>query len=202
MVEDKIPDVPVYVDSPMAISTTHLFFAHKEYLKESFNLKKYVQQVEPNMMVFVRSPEHSKKLNDLRQKAIIISSSGMMTGGRIIHHLYHRLQREQDTILIAGFQAEGTRGRRLLEGEKSIKMFGEEVPVKCRIEHISSMSGHADRAELFRWMGEFTDKPKMTFTIHGEPADLAVYAQAIRDKFEWNVMVPRYLESVELFKGI
>jgi metallo-beta-lactamase family protein len=141
-------------------------------------------------------------LNDIKKRAIIISSSGMMTGGRILHHLYHRLQRKEDTLLIAGFQAEGTRGRRLLDGEKTIKMFGEEVPVKCTIEYISSMSGHADRGELFQWMSGFKDKPKITFTIHGEGTDLQLYAQAIRERFGWNVMVPQYLESVQLFRGI
>ncbi len=202
MVENKIPDVPVYVDSPMAINTTHLFFAHPTFLKETFNLKKYVQEGEPNMVVFVRSAEHSKSLNDIKKRAIIISSSGMMTGGRILHHLYHRLKREEDTVLIAGFQAEGTRGRRLLDGEKTIKMFGEQVPVNCRIEYISSMSGHADREELFQWMSGFKSKPKITFAIHGEGKDLETYAQAIRKKKGWNVVVPKYLESVKLFDGI
>jgi len=202
MIENKIPDVPVYVDSPMAINTTHLFFAHSNFLKKTFNIKKYVQEAEPNMVVFVRSAEHSKSLNDIKNRAIIISSSGMMTGGRILHHLYHRLKRKEDTVLIAGFQAEGTRGRRLLNGEKTIKMFGEEVPVKCNVESISSMSGHADRSELFQWMSGFKQKPKITFTIHGEGNDLQLYAQAIRDKFGWNVTVPHYLESVQLFRGI
>lgn len=109
MEENKIPDVPVYVDSPMAISTTHLFFAHRDYLKNTFDLKKFVQDADPNMLVFVRSSQHSKSLNDIKKRAIIISSSGMMTGGRILHHLYHRLQRKEDTVLIAGYQAEGTR---------------------------------------------------------------------------------------------
>lgn len=202
MDENKIPDVPVYVDSPMAINTTHLFFAHKNYLKNTFNLKKFVQDADPNMLVFVRSSEHSKSLNEIKKRAIIISSSGMMTGGRILHHLYHRLQRKEDTVLIAGFQAEGTRGKRLLDGEKMIKMFGEEVPVHCKIEYISSMSGHADRGELFQWMSNFKESPKITFTIHGERNDLQQYAQAIREKFGWNVMVPQYLESVQLFTGI
>jgi metallo-beta-lactamase family protein len=202
MIEDKIPDVPVYVDSPMAINTTHLFFVHSNFLKKTFNLKKYIQEAAPNMVVFVRSPEHSKSLNDIKNRAIIISSSGMMTGGRILHHLYHRLKRKEDTVLIAGFQAEGTRGRRLLDGEKTIRMFGEEVPVNCNIEYISSMSGHADRGELFQWMSGFKEKPKITFTIHGEGNDLQLYAQAIREKFGWNVTVPQYLESVQLFRGI
>jgi metallo-beta-lactamase family protein len=202
MKEDKIPDVPVYIDSPMAISTTHLFFVHKEFLKESFNPKEFAQEVETNMLVFVRSPEHSKSLNEIKKRAIIISSSGMMTGGRILHHLYHRLQRKEDTVLIAGYQAEGTRGRRLLDGEKTIKIFGEEVPVNCKIEYISSMSGHADKGELFQWLSGFKDNPKMTFVIHGEMPDLEIYAKSINQKFGWNVMVPHYLEGIELFNGV
>jgi metallo-beta-lactamase family protein len=202
MVEDKIPDVPVYVDSPMAISSTYLFFKHPGFLKETFDLKEFAREVETNMLVFVRSAEHSKSLNEIKKKAIIISSSGMMTGGRILHHMYHRLQREEDTLLIAGYQAEGTRGRRLLDGEKTIKIFGEEVPVKCHLEFIESMSGHADKGELFKWMQNFKESPKITFTTHGEGKNLHEYAQNIRDTFGWNVLVPQYLESVSLFKGI
>jgi metallo-beta-lactamase family protein len=186
----------------MAISTTHLFFVHKEFLKESFNPKEFAQEVETNMLIFVRSSEHSKSLNDVKKRAIIISSSGMMTGGRILHHLYHRLQRKEDTVLIAGYQAEGTRGRRLLDGEKTIRMFGEDVPVQCKVEYISSMSGHADKEELFKWMSGFKNKPKVTFTVHGELPDLDIYAEEIRKRFGWNVTVPQYLESVDLFTGI
>jgi metallo-beta-lactamase family protein len=202
MKEDKIPDVPVYVDSPMAISATYLFFKHPKFLKKEFNLHEFVKEAETNMLVFVRSNEHSKTLNEIKKNAIIISSSGMLTGGRILHHLYHRLKREQDTVLLAGFQAEGTRGRRLLDGEKTIKIFGEEVPVRCRLEYISSMSGHADKGELFRWLQNFKDSPKITFTTHGEGADLHIYAKNIRETFGWNVTVPKYLESFEVFQGI
>ncbi len=202
MKEDQIPDVPVYIDSPMAISATYLFFSHAGYLKNTFNLKEFAHEAETNMLVFVRSGEHSKTLNNIKSKAIIISSSGMMTGGRILHHLYHRLRRKEDTLLIAGFQAEGTRGRHILEGAKFIKIFGEEVPVDCHVEYFGSMSGHADREELFRWMGGFTSKPKMVFTVHGEGNDLQAYAKAIRERLNWNVMVPQYMETVQLFEAI
>lgn len=202
MKEDKIPDVPVYVDSPMAISATYLFFKHMDFHKMGEAVKEFGQEIETNMLVFVKSGEHSKSLNDIKSRAIIISSSGMMTGGRILHHMYNRLPNERDTFLIAGFQAEGTRGRDILEGKQFIKIFGEQVPVKCKIETITSMSGHADQEELFRWMENFKDKPKMTFTTHGEGEDLHAYAQHIRDEFGWNVTVPKYLESVQLFTGI
>jgi metallo-beta-lactamase family protein len=202
MHEKKIPDVPVYVDSPMAISATYLFYKHPTYHKVEASRKDLARDMETNMLVFVKSPEHSKSLNNIGSKAIIISASGMMTGGRILHHMVQRLPREQDTLLVAGYQAEGTRGRRLLDGEPTIRIFGEDIPVKCRVEFMSSMSGHADRGELFRWMSNFKEKPKMTFCVHGEGGALDQYAQSIRDKFSWNVLVPEYLETFELFNGI
>jgi metallo-beta-lactamase family protein len=202
MKEDLIPDVPVYVDSPMAISSTYLFFKHPEFIKASLNLKEITQEVETNMLVFVRSSEHSKALNQVNSRAIIISSSGMMTGGRILHHMFNRLPRKEDTILIAGYQAEGTRGRKLMDGDKTIRIFGEDVKVNCKVENMTAMSGHADRGELFQWLGSFKSKPKVTFTIHGEGKDLETYAQAIRTKMGWNVVVPKYLETIQLFDGI
>lgn len=202
MKDDKIPDVPVYVDSPMAISATYLFYKYPSYHKMLTDRKELAEEIETNMLVFVKSAEHSKSLNEIKSRAIILSSSGMMTGGRILHHMFNRLRNKQDTFLIAGYQAEGTRGRRLLDKEPTIKIFGEDVPVNCTIETISSMSGHADKEELFAWMGNFKEHPKITFTVHGEHPDLEIYAQAIRDRFGWNVMVPQYLESVSLFEGI
>ncbi|MDH4057323.1 MAG: MBL fold metallo-hydrolase [Cyclobacteriaceae bacterium] len=202
MKEDKIPDVPVYIDSPMAISATYLFFKHHKFLKKEFDLNEFAREAETNMLVLVRSNEHSKSLNEIKKNAIIISSSGMMSGGRILHHLYHRLRRKEDTVLISGYQAEGTRGRRLLDGEKGIKIFGEEVPVNCKVEFITSMSGHADKGELFRWLGSFKEKPKYTFAIHGESPGIHAYAQSIHKAFGWNVLVPQYMESVTVFEGI
>lgn len=198
----KIPDVPVYIDSPMATSATYLYYNFPTYHKVKFNQSEFARQLETNMLVFVKSSKHSKELNAIKSRAIIISSSGMMTGGRILHHMYHRLRNEQDTLLIAGYQAEGTRGRKLVDKEKELKIFGESVPVKCRIENVTSFSGHADREELFAWMKHFTEKPKMTFVIHGENPGMARYAQAIRERMGWNVFEPQYLESVSLFQGI
>jgi len=202
MKEDRIPDVPVYVDSPMAISATYLFYKHPSYHKVETSREELARDMETNMLVFVKSPEHSKSLNNITSRAIIISSSGMMTGGRILHHMFNRLPNKQDTFLVAGYQAEGTRGRRLLDNEPTIRIFGEDVKVNCKVEFMSSISGHADRGELFRWMKNFKDKPKITFCVHGEGEEQEKYAQAIRDTYQWNVMVPEYLESVRLFTGI
>ena len=202
MQEKKIPDVPVYVDSPMAISATYLFYKYPAYHKIALNQKEFARELETNMLVFVKSAEHSKALNEIKNKAIIISSSGMMTGGRILHHLYQRLRNKQDTILITGYQAEGTRGKKLLENYPTIKIFGEEVPVNCKVEYITSLSGHADKEELFRWMAHFKNPPKIVFTVHGEGKDLELYTQAIRERMKWNVFQPEYLETVKLFDNI
>lgn len=202
MKEDKIPDIPVYIDSPMAVSATFLYYKYPQYHKVKFNHAVFARELETNMLVFVRNGKHSKSLNGIKSNAIIISSSGMMTGGRILHHMYNRLKNERDTILIAGYQAEGTRGRDLVEGKPFIKIFGEQVPVKCRVAIMTSLSGHADRQELFAWMKNFTSKPKMVFTVHGEGRDLAMYGEAIREQLNWNVVQPEYLESISLFEGI
>lgn len=202
MQEDKIPDIPVYIDSPMATSATYLYYKFPRYHKVQFNQSQFARQLETNMLVFVKNSKHSKTLNEIKRNAIIISSSGMMTGGRILHHMYHRLKNRQDTLLISGYQAAGTRGRKIVDREPTIRIFGEEVPVNCHVENMTSFSGHADRDELFAWLANFKDKPKLTFTIHGEDPSLSRYAQSIRDRMNWNVMVPAYMESVELFNGI
>ena len=200
--EKRIPDVPVYIDSPMAISATYLYYKYPDYHKVQFDKSEFARSMETNMLVFVKTSDHSKALNSIKEKAIIISSSGMMTGGRILHHLYLRLRNPQDTLLISGYQAAGTRGRKLVDKEPVMRIFGEEVPVKCKVENMTSLSGHADKGELFQWMKNFKSKPKMVFTIHGEDPNLSIYANNIREQMGWNVVVPKYLEEVDLFKGI
>jgi metallo-beta-lactamase family protein len=201
MKENKIPDVPVYLDSPMAISATYLYQKFHDYHKVKFDPTEFAQELDTNMLIFVKSAVHSKTLNDIKHNAIIISSSGMMTGGRILHHLYNRLPRKNDTLLISGYQAEGTRGRKILNGDTTIRMFGEDVPVKCHVENMTSLSGHADREELFQWMTGFKNKPAIVFTVHGEGEDLKKYGEAIRERFNWNVVKPDYMETVSLFKN-
>jgi metallo-beta-lactamase family protein len=202
MEQKRIPDVPVYIDSPMAISATYLYYRYPEYHKVKFNQSEFARQMETNMLMFVKTSEHSKSLNAIKKNAIIISSSGMMTGGRILHHLYHRLPRAEDTIIVAGYQAEGTRGRKLVDREPTIRIFGEDIPVKCKVENMTSLSGHADREELFQWMRNFKQSPKMVFTVHGEKGNLEAYAKAIKETLNWNVYQPSYLEEVDLFTGI
>jgi metallo-beta-lactamase family protein len=203
MEANEIPSVPIYVDSPMAIDVTFLYERHRDCIEYDHFLKLEMNTLFAFKNVhFVTSGVDSAKLHDLKEKVIIISASGMATGGRIIDHLFHRLPNPDDTVLIAGFQAEGTRGRKILEGEKNIRIYGEDIPVKCHIEHINGLSAHADKEELLQWLSNFEDKPKKTFIVHGEKESAETFAETIREKFQWNVFVPQYLESFELFRGI
>jgi metallo-beta-lactamase family protein len=202
MESGRIPDVPVYIDSPMAISATYLYYRFPNYHKVKFNQTEFAQKLETNMLLFVKSSEHSKSLNTIKNNAIIISSSGMMTGGRILHHLYHRLSNPQDTVVVAGYQAEGTRGRKLVDKESTIRIFGEDIPVRCTVENMTSLSGHADKEELFLWMRNFKQAPKMVFTVHGEKNNLDAFTKSIKERMGWNVFQPVYLETVTLFRGI
>lgn len=202
MDQNMIPDVPVYCDSPMAISASNLYAQHRDCHRMDFDSRDLARALETRQLYFCQTKEQSQHLNTLKSNAIIISSSGMMSGGRIVHHLFNRLGRPNDTLLIPGYQAMGTRGRAILDGAKEVRIFGQEVEIKCRVEYISGLSGHADHSELFRWLGGFTQKPKYTFTVHGEPAIMEQYANEIRSTLGWKVMSPEYLESVLLFEGI
>lgn len=202
MEANAIPDVPVYIDSPMATSATYLYYKYPAYHQVDFHGSEFSQKLETNLLVFVKSVEHSKSLNDVKRPAVIISSSGMMTGGRILHHLYRHLPNEEDTVIISGYQAEGTRGRKLADKAATLRIFGEEIPVRCQVENLKFFSGHADREELFKWMSAFTKPPKFVFTVHGEGDNLKAYTGLIREKLKWNVIQPKYLESVMLFDGI
>jgi metallo-beta-lactamase family protein len=198
-----IPQLPVYIDSPMAISVTDLYERH------SYNHKIRVEHKQGQLISIFDSPnihfcttrESSKALNDLKGPAIIISASGMATGGRVLHHLFHRLRNENDTILFSGYQAEGSRGRRIQDGEPMVRIFGEEVPVNCHVKTINGLSAHADQSELMRWLNNFKENPKLTFITHGEKESATVLAGKLKTK-GWNVVVPEYLESFELFSGI
>ncbi|MGI9541722.1 MAG: MBL fold metallo-hydrolase RNA specificity domain-containing protein [Cyclobacteriaceae bacterium] len=199
--EGKIPDLPVFIDSPMAIKVTALYKKHfndhklrEEELEDSvFDYKN---------LRYCKSAQDSKAINDRKKNAIIISASGMCTGGRIIHHLYHRLPREKDTVLFVGYQAEGTRGRRILEQEETIRIFGKDVPLNCQVRHINGLSAHADRSEILRWLGNFKKGPKYTFVVHGEVESATALADSLKQDFQWNAVVPDYLESFQLFSNI
>lgn len=199
----KIPDIPIYVDSPMAINVTKMYKEFGQYHK----LCPVLEEEDCNPFLhknlhYYQTQEASMSLNAVRGDAIIISASGMATGGRILHHLYNRLPNEQDSIIFVGFQAEGTRGRRILEGEKTVRMYGIEVPVKAKTFYIEGMSAHADQDELMEWAEGFASKPKMTFLVHGEKEASEGLANRLKEELDWNPIIPEYLESFELFDGI
>lgn len=200
----KIPNLPVFIDSPMAISVTNLYEKHSDTHK--LNVRNsdgnLLSIFDSSNIHFYNSAELSRELNDRREPAIIISASGMCTGGRILHHLYHRLPNKNDTLLFAGYQAEGTRGRDILDGSETVRIFGIEVPVKCTVKEVTGLSAHADQNELMEWISNFQSSPKMTFITHGEVKAAEVLQTKITSTYNWNCIIPEYLESFELFSSI
>ena len=192
---------PVYVDSPMAISVTSLYKQFENYhrLQSKDDFGHHI--FDASFVHYVTKQEQSRMLNTLKNHAIILSASGMATGGRILHHLYHRLPNERDTILFTGFQAEGSRGRALVEGEKQVKIFGEEVSVHARIATLDGLSAHADQQQLLEWVEDIKDSPKRTFLIHGEKDGMIALKQKLEAK-NWNITIPEYLESFTLFDHV
>lgn len=200
----KIPNIPVFIDSPMAISVTHLYekYSSTHKLKVHNDNGNLISTFDSPNIHFCNTAESSRDLNDRKESAIIISASGMCTGGRILHHLYHRLPNKNDTILFAGYQAEGTRGRDILEGNETVRIFGIEVPVKCTVREVNGLSAHADQTELMEWIANFEQPPKMTFIIHGELNAATILHDKIKSTYHWNCFIPEYLESFELFNTI
>jgi metallo-beta-lactamase family protein len=195
-----IPDLPVFVDSPMAISVTELYCRHIEDLspeaREVFKATGKCPILCPNLQ-FVRTPQESKELNSLRNPCIIISASGMATGGRVLHHLKYRLPDPRNTILFVGFQANGTRGQLLKDGARDIKIHGEHIPVRAQIHIMEAFSRHADSTEVLKWLSSVRVPPKQVCVVHGEPESSAALAADIR-ALGWKVIIPNYLDTLEL----
>jgi len=198
--EGRIPILPVFVDSPMAASATKLYLRHKEDhdLEMQDLVADHKNPLATQRFNLARTRDESKAVSAQQGSTIVISASGMATGGRILHHLRKRLPDERNTVIFVGFQAEGTRGRRLLDGENEIKIFGEFVPVRAKIERLDNLSAHADSREILRWLGGFKRAPKTVFLVHGEPKAQEVLKQKIVEKFGWHVEIPDYLDKFEL----
>jgi metallo-beta-lactamase family protein len=196
----RLAPCPVYVDSPMAIAATRLY---KAYLRENHPGMEWNENLFdfPNLH-YVTEQTQSVALNEVRSNAIIISASGMATGGRILHHLANRLPRKEDTVLFIGFQVEGSRGRDLLDRKTEIRIFGEFFPVYCDVQQVEGLSAHASRNELHLWLKGFRSAPKMTFVVHGEIEAAVAMKDFVRNELGWNAMIPEYLESYRLFSGI
>ena len=195
----KVDPVPVYLDSPMAVEALSFYARHDRELdpevrKGSGNLDPY----RPARFRAVASPRESKEVVASGEPAIVISASGMATGGRVLHHLRSCLPDSRHTILFVGYQADGTRGRTLLDGARTVKIHGEMIPVAARIQKIDSMSAHADSTEILRWLGTFASPPERTFLVHGEPVAQLALKDTIERQLGWAVHVPEHGESVEV----
>ena len=198
--ENAIPLLPVYVDSPMAAASTTAYANRKEEHDEDYAsiLAKQRHPLKTHSMLTASSKAQSKSLNDLRGARVIISASGMMTGGRVLHHALRLLPDPTTTLVFVGYQAAGTLGRRILDGEKEVKILGQRVPVRCQLEKIGGFSAHADWKEVIRWLEGLPTGPRRTFLTHGEPPAANAMAQRIQERFDWPVTVPTYGERFEL----
>jgi len=196
----RIPSLPLYIDSPMAIDVTDIYTGHPEDLDAELRSRAGAggHLLRAKQCTLARTAAESKRLNELRGPVIIIAASGMATGGRILHHLSVRLSDPRTTVLLVGFQAEGMRGRALREGARTIRIFGTDVGVRAAIEKLDALSAHADREELLRWLGGFQRPPRQTYLVHGEPPAAASLAEAIRARFGWAVAVAQDRETVEV----
>jgi metallo-beta-lactamase family protein len=199
-VENKIPRLPVYVDSPMALNATDLYLKYAEDHDLEFTKIDAHGQGDPlyvREFHLTRTTEESKALNNVHTPCIIVSASGMVAGGRVLHHLAQRLPDGRNAVILAGFQAQGTRGRALQEGAKTLRLFGQDVPVNAEIIQMSQLSAHAGKSELLRWMGGLPGPPNQTYLTHGEPLAAQSLQKAITAKFSWKASVARYLDTVE-----
>lgn len=197
--QGRIPVMPVYVDSPMASRAIDFYARHSDELDPDMRTGRLgVRAFFTRRMTMVASPQQSKELVASRKPAIVIASSGMATGGRVLYHLRAVLPDPRHTVLFVGYQAAGTRGRKLVDGEPVIRLKGLDLTVKARIERIDSMSAHADVDEIMRWLGHFTRAPKMTYLVHGEGEALQALKARIEQERQWPVHIAAHQEQVEL----
>ena len=223
--EKRIPVLPVFVDSPMAIDALARYTERLRELDPGMQPEVRDEKAphgpadhddpreerrrharhERQLCAFcterfrtISTAAESKQLTQSKMPAIVISASGMATGGRVLHHLKAALPDSRNTVLFVGYQAAGTRGRQLVDGDKTVKIHGQMIPVQARIALVESMSAHADSNEILRWLGGFTQPPRMTFIVHGEPAAMEALSAAIHAKLGWDTKMPAHGETVEL----
>ena len=223
--EKRIPVLPVFLDSPMAVEALSRYQQRLAELDPELNPESHDEkaphgpadhqervserqrhaQQERQVCAFcterfrtISSVAESKQLTQSKMPAIVVSASGMATGGRVLHHLKAGLPESRNTVLFVGYQAAGTRGRQLVDGEKVVKIHGEMIPVQARVEVVESMSAHADSTEILRWLGGFTKPPRLTFIVHGEPVAMEALSTAIHDRLGWITKMPEQAETVDL----
>jgi len=223
--EKRIPVLPVFVDSPMAVDALARYTERLRELDPDMQPEVSDEKAphgpadhddprearerhashERQICAFcterfrtISSAAESKQLTQSKMPAIVISASGMATGGRVLHHLKAALPDSRNTVLFVGYQAAGTRGRQLVDGQKTVKIHGEMIPVQARVALVESMSAHADSNEILRWLGGFTQPPRLTFIVHGEPVAMDALSATIHNKLGWTTKMPAHGETVEL----
>lgn len=196
----QIPRLPVYCDSPMAIKAVEVFLKHsEEYTPQAADLiREYGSPLKWQGFTFALTAEQSKKINESHSPSIIISSSGMVTGGRILHHMAQRLPDPKNLVIFIGFQAPGTRGAIIKSGAHEVKIFGAFVPIRAQIAALEQFSDHADPPEMLEWLRTFKNKPSTTYLVHGEPAAASQLRDRMKKELGWNVQVAEYMEKVEV----
>ena len=198
MESGQVPRVPVHADSPMAIKAIQVFMQHSEEFTPEAKamVARYGSPLDWPDFHFDVSQDDSKKINNIKSPVIIISSSGMVAGGRIVHHLMLRLPDPKNLVLFIGFQAPGTRGFTIQHGAPQVKMFGQEIPIRAQVASLEQFSDHADTPELLEWLRTFRREPSVTYLVHGEPAAAAQLRDAMTQALGWNVQVAAYREKV------
>jgi len=200
MESGQIPHIPVFCDSPMAIKAVEIFLKHdEEYSDETREMiRKYGSPLQWPGFTFASTSEESKKINAVLTPSIIISSSGMVTGGRILHHLAQRLPDPKNLVLFIGFQAPGTRGFTIKSKADEVKIYGDFVPVRAQVAALEQFSDHADPPELLQWLRTFRNKPAITYLVHGEPDAAGQLRDVMKKELGWNVQVAEYLQKIEM----
>jgi metallo-beta-lactamase family protein len=195
-----IPRVPIHVDSPMAIKAVRIFLQHAdEFSAETRDLiAKFGSPLEWPNVFFDETQQQSKKINESNYPAVIVSSSGMVTGGRVLHHLIHRLADPRNTVMFIGFQAPGTRGAIIKSGAGSVRIFSQDVAIRAQVVAIDQFSDHADTAELIEWLQTFKEPPSVTYLVHGEPSAANLMREALERELKMNVKIAEWMQKVEV----
>jgi metallo-beta-lactamase family protein len=192
--QHRIPDLPVFLNSPMAADATVIYLRHRA----EHRLSDEQCRAMGSAARIVSSVEESKRLNEIHMPAVIVSASGMASGGRVLHHLKAFGPDSRNSILFAGYQAAGTRGASIVGGATTVKIHGHQVPIRAEVGQIDSLSAHADRDELLAWIGALPAAPQRVFVTHGEPTPADALRQVIEERHRWPCTVPEYRDAVEL----
>ena len=198
--EERIPHILSFLDSPMAVRVTEVFKKHPELFDHE--TKELIRQGDcpfdfPGLSL-VTSTKESKAINNIRGTIMVIAGSGMCTGGRIKHHIANNITRPESTLMFIGYQAFGTLGRRLVDGEQEVRVLGETYPVRARVERLHGFSGHADQKELLEWLGALKTPPKQVFVVHGETNSANTFAGCVKNQLGFNAIVPKYQQKIVL----